>query len=139
MPAVFVDSVAWIALLNSSDSLHAQAQQVLADLRRQSTPLLTTDFVLLEVADALSAPAFRDHTVRFIDSLREQPIVRIIPASEGLLAAGWSLYSNRSDKEWSLTDCISFATMTAEGVTDAFTSDHHFEQAGFRCLLRATA
>lgn len=135
MPTVFVDSVAWIALLNTSDALHAAARQVLAELRQQGTQLLTTEFVLLEVADALSAPVVRERTVRFIDSLRKQP-VRIIPASEAVLARGWSLYSHRADKEWSLTDCISFATMTDERITDAFTSDHHFEQAGFRRLLR---
>ena len=137
MPAIFVDSAAWIALLNTSDELHLQAQQVLAELRHQGVPLLTTDFVLLEVADALSAPAFRGHTVQFVDSLRKQQVVRILPASESLLNSGWTLYSNRPDKEWSLTDCISFVTMTAEGISDAFTSDHHFEQAGFRRLMRA--
>lgn len=137
MPAIFVDSAAWIALLNTSDELHLQAQQVLAELRHQGVPLLTTDFVLLEVADALSAPAFRGHTVRFVDSLRKQQVVRILPVSESLMNSGWTLYSNRPDKEWSLTDCISFVTMTAEGISDAFTSDHHFEQAGFRRLMRA--
>jgi hypothetical protein len=37
----------------------------------------------------------------------------------------------RPDKEWSLTDCISFVAMNERNITDALTSDHHFEQAGF--------
>jgi hypothetical protein len=61
--------------------------------------------------------------------------VSIIPASPSLLADGWTLYSERPDKEWSLTDCTSFVVMTHEHMTQAFTSDHHFEQAGFVKLL----
>ena len=41
----------------------------------------------------------------------------------------------RLDKDWSLTDCISFIVMRRRGLTDALTSDHHFEQAGFTILL----
>ncbi len=51
------------------------------------------------------------------------------------LDEGWMLYSQRPDKDWGLTDCISFAVMTQEGITQAFTSDRHFEQAGFTKLL----
>jgi predicted nucleic acid-binding protein len=45
-------------------------------------------------------------------------------------------YAQRLDKEWSLTDCITFAVMAREGLTDALTGDHHFEQAGFVALLK---
>ena len=41
-----------------------------------------------------------------------------------------------NDKEWTLTDCISFVVMQREGITDALTADHHFEQAGFVALLK---
>jgi predicted nucleic acid-binding protein len=46
------------------------------------------------------------------------------------------IFSTRPDKEWSLTDCISFVVMNERGITDAFTNDHHFEQAGFQILLK---
>jgi predicted nucleic acid-binding protein len=52
-----------------------------------------------------------------------------------LFAAGVELYGTRPDKEWSLTDCISFVVMKREGLTDALTGDRHFEQAGFKVLL----
>ncbi|KAF5428591.1 hypothetical protein C5S39_11130 [Candidatus Methanophagaceae archaeon] len=45
-------------------------------------------------------------------------------------------YRDREDKEWGLTDCISFIVMGDQGLTDALTADEHFEQAGFRALLR---
>jgi uncharacterized protein len=46
------------------------------------------------------------------------------------------VFRQRPDKEWSLTDCISFAAMREENLTEALTGDRHFEQAGFRALLK---
>ena len=46
------------------------------------------------------------------------------------------LFAKRPDKEWSLTDCISFIVMQEYGLTEALTADHHFEQAGFTILLK---
>ena len=135
MLKVSVDTVAWIALINASDGLHVQAQQVMRMLRRQDVRLVTTDFVLLEVADALSSPSLRSRTIAFIDGLRQLPILRIASASQDLLLEGWALYEQRPDKDWGLTDCINFVTMAQEQIGQAFTSDHHFEQAGFVKLL----
>ncbi len=73
--------------------------------------------------------------VDFDRALRSDPTVTIIPSSTELFAAGVELYATRPDKEWSLTDCISFVVMEREGLTDALTGDRHFEQAGFKVLL----
>lgn len=132
---IFVDTAAWIALLNTSDALHQSAQQVMHQLQQQQAFLVTTDFVLLEVADALSAPAVRARTVAFISGLRQLNVLQILPVSQALLNQGWQLYSQRPDKEWGLTDCTSFVVMTQEQLTIAFTSDHHFQQAGFIKLM----
>jgi predicted nucleic acid-binding protein len=132
---VFVDTAAWIALANADDELHSRAGQIMSDLLTQKARLVTTEFVLLEVADALGAPSLRTNTIQFINRLRQAPILRIIPVSEELLADGWTLYSQRLDKDWGLTDCTSFVVMLSEQITQAFTSDRHFEQAGFVKLL----
>lgn len=135
MLKVFVDTAAWIALLNGSDALHSRAKQVMNELIQQKVLLVTTEFVLLEVADALSIPAIRSQTVAFINGLRQLSILEIIPVSQTLFVEGWMLYSQRSDKEWGLTDCSSFVVMTQQKITQSFTSDRHFEQAGFVKLL----
>jgi uncharacterized protein len=132
---VFVDTAAWIALANTDDELHLRAGQVMSHLLTQKARLITTEFVLLEVADALAAPRFRSTTIQFIDRLRQAPILRIIPIDGDLLADGWMLYCQRLDKDWGLTDCTSFVVMFSEQMTQAFTSDRHFEQAGFAKLL----
>jgi uncharacterized protein len=97
---------------------------------------LTTDWVLVETADALCDPANRRRCAQFIEDLRHSRRVEIEDSSRELFEAGWELYCRRDDKGWSLTDCISFVVMQNRGITDALTGDHHFEQAGFRTLLR---
>lgn len=134
---VFVDTAAWIALLNSRDTYHLPARQIMERLRQQKAALTTTEFVLLEVADALSNPPIRSQTITFVDSLQQlqAPALKIVSISRSLWLEGWSLYKQRTDKEWGLTDCTSFVVMMQEQITQAFTSDHHFEQAGFINLL----
>jgi len=104
MNEVFVDTWAWIALLNDRDQQSAIAQVVLAQLREQKSKLITSDFILLEVADALSASQLRERTVAFINGLRRNPMVHIVPISDLILQLAWDLYSSRQDKSWGLTE-----------------------------------
>jgi predicted nucleic acid-binding protein len=97
---------------------------------------VTTVWVLTELADALSDPAWRHEFIDLLGFLRSHPRITIVPADQTLFEAGVGLYASRADKEWSLTDCISFTVMNEYGIRDALTGDHHFEQAGFRVLLR---
>jgi predicted nucleic acid-binding protein len=46
------------------------------------------------------------------------------------------LYRERPDKEWALTDCVSFIVMEDRGISEALTTDEHFHQAGFQALMR---
>jgi uncharacterized protein len=105
------------------------------ELRQRKVALVTTEFVLLEVANALCSSAWRGKAIKLIDGLRSLSNLRIIPADTALLADGWQLYRARLDKEWSLTDCVSIAVMQKESLDQVFSSDHHFEQAGFAKLL----
>lgn len=135
MNKVFVDTAAWIALINIDDALHEQASVVKTRLQQQQCLLITTDFVFLEVADALTLPKIRIKTINFINRLKNINGLQVTPISQSLFDAGWTLYCQRLDKDWGLTDCISFVVMNSEEITFAFTSDHHFEQAGFTRLL----
>ena len=133
MNAVFADTVYFLALLNPADQWHPQARSLSL---QPPGPLLTTEFVLTEVGDGLSQPENRSRFARLLELLTEQPDVEIVPASSGLFRQGCGLHAQRSDKEWSLTDCTSFVVMREHGVEQALTGDHHFEQAGFRVLLK---
>jgi predicted nucleic acid-binding protein len=70
---------------------------------------------------------------------RQDAHAQILPASHELFRRGLELHFSRPHKEWSQTDCISFTVMKDEGLTEAFTGDQHFPQAGFTPLLREKA
>ena len=107
----------------------------MTELSEKDTKLFTTEMVLFELANALSASEFRAEVIILIDELRTLPNVVIVWASSKLFENAWLLYRERPDKEWSLTDCASFVLMKERGINLAFTSDKHFEQAGFVRLL----
>jgi predicted nucleic acid-binding protein len=130
---VFADTFYLLALINPSDAAHEWAVVAAQALR---APLVTTTWVLTELADAMADPGNRDTCVGFIDDLRGQSKFVILPPTQELFEAGFELYRNRPDKGWSLTDCISFHVMQDRNMTDALTGDHHFEQAGFAALLK---
>jgi len=62
--------------------------------------------------------------------------VEILANDEELFDKSFALFSNRDDKQWSLTDCMSFVVMENRGIRDALTPDDHFNQAGFNALMR---
>lgn len=133
MNAYFADTYFFLALLSADDEAHGMAVALNRTLR---AAMVTTSWVLTEVGDALAAPSTRSVFVELLDALRSDPQVVIVPPSEVLFDRAIALYSNRMDKGWSLTDCISFVVMEDRGIRDALTGDHHFERAGFQALLR---
>jgi predicted nucleic acid-binding protein len=133
MTALFADTFYYLAYVSRDDAAHERA---VALAESTAAPVITTAWILTEVGDALAAPRQRPVFLRLLDLLRTDSRSTIVPASEDLFNKGVDLYRRRTDKEWSLTDCISFVVMSERGITDALTADHHFEQAGFRALMR---
>jgi predicted nucleic acid-binding protein len=130
---LFADSFFFFAYLSPKDRRPEQAE---AYFDMFDGTLVTTAWVLTELADGMAGVEDREAFLRFYDALREEPDVMIFEADKQLFEVGLTLFRNRPDKEWSLTDCISFAVMEREGLTEALTGDHHFEQAGFKALLK---
>ncbi len=132
MNRVFADAFYFVALLNRADQYHAKATAAASQLRGE---IVTTEWVLAEVADALADSASGRSAVPFIRDLARDPKVSIVRAGDDWFERGLQLYELRPDKDWPLTDCISFAVMAEERLTEALTGDHHFAQAGFKALL----
>jgi uncharacterized protein len=133
MNRAFADTSYYVALLGERDQHHAEAVTLAETFYGE---IITTDFVILEVGDWLARGADRPLFLRLLQMLDADAQTQVLPATRELLNAGRALFARRMDQDWSLTDGISLEVMRQQRLTDAFTADRHFEQAGFTILLR---
>ena len=135
--AVFLDTNGWIALLNADDQFHAQAAKQLRDFEAASRLLITTDWVLAETGNGLARVPARATFVRAAETFLASRNSRLVRVDAELFRDALAMYGRVGDKSWGLVDCASFIVMSREHIEDALTTDRHFVQAGFRCLLVA--
>jgi uncharacterized protein len=133
MKPAYGDTSYFVAVCGLADSWHDRAVEWSS---RLLGGIVTTVYVLVETAGLLTRPEDRPTYLSLARDRESDPAVRIVWASKELFRAGFDLFAARPDKEWSLVDCISFVVMKQHRLKDALTADHHFEQAGFRALLR---
>ena len=136
MRRVFADANYWIALINRNDELHATA--VAAESKLKHAVVVTTDEVLAEFLNYCSSggSGMRKSAAQSVDAIRSDARVTVIEQSRSTFDMGLQLYKNRTDKQYSLVDCVSFELMRRDGINEALTNDHHFQQEGFKALLR---
>lgn len=136
MDRVFADTSYWIAILNPRDELHSRAVSLAQELR--TVEVVTSDLVLVEFLNSFSSGGtrLREAAAGVVVSARSSSRIQIVSCADNLLWRALESYRLASDKNWSLTDCASFVIMREYGLTSALTHDRHFEQAGFRSLLR---
>jgi predicted nucleic acid-binding protein len=79
---------------------------------------------------------WRQQVADLIEDLASTPTIEIISVTRDLFERSLQFFRSRQDKDWGLTDCISFVVMADRGITEALAADQHFVQAGFRALLR---
>jgi predicted nucleic acid-binding protein len=134
MRRVFADSLYWIALSHPRNQWHAAALK--ATQASRNAEIVTTDEVLNEFLTALRhTPQLRKTASLQADGVRANPSITVIPQSRHSFDSGFAFYKARPDKGYSLTACISMATMLQEGITEVLTHDGHFTQEGFTILL----
>jgi predicted nucleic acid-binding protein len=130
---IFIDTSYVVALVNKSDQYHEHALET-AD-RVTGRALITTDGVLLEIGNALSRN-FKRESVEIIEHFLSSDDVRVIHLHPPLFRRAFDLYKSHTDKFWGLVDCLSFVIMKELGITEVLTTDKHFEQAGFKSLMK---
>jgi predicted nucleic acid-binding protein len=132
----FADTSYYLALLLPTDALRRKADAVNRELHPFRT--VTTELVLAELLNSLGkhGTQLRAAAVRAVVHLENDPNTTIVPMTRELFRTAVGDYGRFHDKVWSLVDCSSFIVMHDRRLTEALTHDHHFEQAGFRALLR---
>ena len=133
---VFLDTAFILALTAPSDQYHEKARQLSRQIRKEGISLVTTRAILIEIGDAMAEGRSRRAAITTLIALEDDESLKIIPNSKELYNRALELYQSRLDKEWGMTDCISFIAMGDEGITEALTTHTHFQQAGFIALMR---
>jgi predicted nucleic acid-binding protein len=131
--AVFADTSFYLALLRADDPAHERALA----WYQQSTPrIVTSEFIVLELGNACARAEDHADFLTVVEGMHASPWMIVVPLSTELLNRGLGMMKGRLDKDWSLTDCISFVVMEEKRIEEALTADRHFEQAGFKALLK---
>lgn len=136
---VFLDTSGLIAVANADDQWHEIAESIWSDITNTGRALVTTSLVFIELADGLSRIHQRDLAVQIAERLKGSDRVEVVQTDRSLEDRAWTLYRNRQDKEWGMTDCVSMTLLSDRNIRDVLTGDHHFRQAGFNILLDTTA
>jgi predicted nucleic acid-binding protein len=132
---IFLDSSFIYALLNHRDQFHRQAVAVVNRLT-PSDQFVITDAVIFECCSLLAALGARNSMVGFLDDIIADDRYLIVHIDAERFYRAYEMFKSYRDKEWSLVDCASFLVMRDENIEMALTADHHFEQMGFKALLR---
>jgi predicted nucleic acid-binding protein len=130
----FVDTGYLIALEASDDQYHKNALLHWRELIKNLPPIVTTSYVLNEVVTFFNSRNNHTKAVEIGNNIVNSPSVKFIHVDEQLFHEGWLYFKRHKDKDYSLTDCISFVVMNRLGIKTALTFDAHFVQAGFRSL-----
>lgn len=132
---VFLDTAFAVALSSPTNQYYERANELADELELEETTLITTRAVIFEIGNAMAKQRHRKDAITLLKSIKEDELIEVIPISEELYARAEKLFCDRPDKQWSLTDCVSFIIMNDLGLTEALTPDEHFKQAGFRILM----
>lgn len=135
-PDLFVDTSGWAdpVLRNTPDHamMEAHYRQTVASRR----PLVTTNYIIAELGALLTtrSRASRPRILALITAIKRVSNLRIVHIDPSLDGEAWALLEGHPDKQWSLVDAASFVVMRRLSISEAFTTDRHFAQAGFVLL-----
>ena len=126
---IFVDSGAWISLLNPKDRHYNAAVTIYNHLERQRAPILTTDYVIDETITRLRYDVSHPATVKFLDfinQVEEQNVLTVVRIDRALFQEALRLFRQYDSVRFSFTDCTSFAVCQKHKISEAFAFDEHF-------------
>ncbi len=138
MTKIFVDTSGWASFFDTDETFHQQTRAIYEEARKNGVRLVTTNYVIAELVALFTSPfrISRPRIIEYIQVIKRSPSVDLLHIDQSSDVQAWQLLTERPDKQWSLVDCSSFVVMSNEGISEALTTDHHFEQAKFIRLLK---
>ena len=136
-PLLFVDAWGWCVSANPREVQHQTVKQIMEATLQAKKHLIATNFVLDETYTLVRFRVHHQASVELhqkIDRLIVGKLLKVVHITPELERAAWRIFERYSDKDFSFTDCTSFAVMQLLELTQALTDDHHFEQMGFYIL-----
>ena len=127
MDSVFVDTSAYYAIFDRSDKNHLKAKRF---LETNMLPLFTSNLVVVEIVNLVNARRGHEEALKIGKNFYEEDLSAIVNITSEDEKRAWQIFRKYSDKNFSLTDCTSFAVMERLGAKKAFTFDIHFIQYG---------
>ena len=136
--SIFVDTSGLMPYLVPVLPEHKAVVEIVQRHMRAGRIFVTTNYVLTELVALLSARSrfSRPQILRGVDSVQHSPRFEIVHITPELHAQAFQLLQARPDKNWSWVDAASFVVMQQNQLTQALTTDHHFEQAGFEVMIK---
>jgi uncharacterized protein len=132
---LLLDTSFVVALENRDDPFHEKAKRIARSFASDNVLLLLHWGIILEIGDGYARIDRREKGCELLSKFYREEGYRVVPLNDPLLTDALALYRNRPDKNWGLTDCVSFVLMRQEGISEVLTADIHFRQAGFRAML----
>jgi predicted nucleic acid-binding protein len=132
MRSVFVDTSAFVALRNSSESEHLRARAALSDLLSEGAALFTSNYVFSETYTALLVRVGRTEAIEWGRRFRASGAIELVRLERDVEDDAWEILERHGDKQWSYVDATSFALIERDGGGEAFAFDAHFDQRGLR-------
>jgi len=125
---IFIDTGAFIALTDADDENHKAAVTFYRSSREKGSRFITTNFVVCETMNYLSSRVSHHIAVLFRENLRKSGLIETITVTLSVEEEAYTIFKRYSDKDFSFTDCTSFAVMRSLRLKNAFAFDKHFEQ-----------
>lgn len=134
MKPLFVDTSGWCAVYNRADTNHPRALSYWREIAGTAGLVYTTDYILDETLTLLRSRVGHEPAVTFGRTVLASEVVKVLPITPERWQRAWELFVRYSDKDFSFTDCTSFAVMNELKLPAALAFDHHFRQMGFITL-----
>ncbi|MEW6108661.1 MAG: PIN domain-containing protein [Nitrospirota bacterium] len=131
---IFVDAGAWIAITDRNDQHYKEAGRLYTKLILGREQLVTSDLVLVETYNLLLRTIGNEATISFADKLKVISYLKVVPIITQDWERAWKILEKYDDKDFSFTDCTSFALMERLKIGNAFAFDSHFRQFGFALI-----